>query len=97
MLFAIIAIDKPGAFDTRKATREAHLAWLKTLGSQVKLGGPFLDSSQSIMNGSLFIIESENEAMAKALAAGDPYAKAGLFQQVEIRPWRWVVNSPAEI
>lgn len=95
MLFAVIAIDKPGAFGTRKATREAHHAWLKGLGSKIKLGGPFLDSSQAIMNGSLLIVEAENEAVARALAAEDPYAKAGVFQSVEIRPWRWVVNPPA--
>ena len=95
MLFAVIAIDKPGAFGTRKATREAHHAWLKGLGSKIKLGGPFLDSSQAIMNGSLLIIEAENDAVARALAAEDPYAKAGVFQSVEIKPWRWVVNPPA--
>jgi hypothetical protein len=96
MLFAVIATDKPGAFGTRKVTREAHLAWLKRLGPRVKLGGPFLDPSQAIMNGSLLIIEAENEAVAKALASEDPYARAGVFQRVDIRPWRWVVNPPAE-
>jgi len=95
MLFAVISLDRPGAFETRKATRDAHLAWLKGLDSKVKLGGPFLDPNQEIMTGSLLIIEAEDEAAAKALAAEDPYAKAGLFQSVEIRPWRWVVNPPA--
>jgi uncharacterized protein len=94
MLFVVIANDKPGTFGTRKATREAHLAWLKGLGPKIKIAGPFLDSSQSIMNGSLLIIEAENEAVARALAAEDPYARAGVFQRVEIKPWRWVVNPP---
>ena len=31
---------------------------------------------------------------AKALAAQDPYAKAGLFETVEIKPYNWVFNNP---
>ena len=31
-----------------------------------------------------------DEAAAKAFAANDPYAKAGLFETVEIRAWRRV-------
>jgi uncharacterized protein YciI len=27
--------------------------------------------------------------------AADPYAKAGLFANVEIRAWNWVFNKPA--
>ncbi|TJX41862.1 MAG: hypothetical protein E5W21_24815, partial [Mesorhizobium sp.] len=34
-------------------------------------------------------------AGAQALSAADPYAKAGLFESVEIRPWNWVFNKPA--
>ncbi|TIT65324.1 MAG: hypothetical protein E5W60_14025, partial [Mesorhizobium sp.] len=32
---------------------------------------------------------------AQALAASDPYAKVGLFESVEIRPWNWVFQKPA--
>jgi uncharacterized protein len=48
------------------------------------------------MIGSMLIVEAENEAEARALLAEDPYAKAGLFQNVEVLPWRWVVNPPDE-
>ncbi len=34
-------------------------------------------------------------AAARALSAADPYAKAGLFESVEIRPWNWTFNKPA--
>jgi uncharacterized protein YciI len=31
---------------------------------------------------------------AEALAAGDPYAKAGLFASVEIRAFNWTFKNP---
>ena len=32
--------------------------------------------------------------VAKGSRTADPYAKAGLFANVEIRPWNWVINNP---
>ena len=46
-------------------------------------------------NGSLVVIEAADAAAANALAAKDPYAMAGLFESVEIRPWNWVFNPPS--
>ena len=48
------------------------------------------------MNGSLVVIEAASLEAARAIAAGDPFAKAGLFASVEIRPWRWTMNNPDE-
>jgi uncharacterized protein YciI len=44
--------------------------------------------------GSIVVIEAESLAEAKATFAADPYALAGLFASVEVRPWRWVVGAP---
>jgi len=95
MLFAVICNDKPDCVDLRATNREAHLAFLAGLGDSVKLGGPLMDSAASFMNGSLLIIEADSLDAAKTMMAGDPYAKAGLFESVEIRPWKWAVNPPA--
>lgn len=93
MLFALICTDKPGALDVRMANRPDHLAFLNGLGDALKAGGPFVDAAGS-PNGSLVVIEAQDEAAARAVAARDPYAKAGLFQSVEIRPWNWVLKNP---
>jgi uncharacterized protein len=61
---------------------------------RIKIGGPLLAPDGERMIGSMLIVEAENEAEARALLAEDPYAKAGLFQSVELLPWRWVVNPP---
>ncbi|WP_368738616.1 YciI family protein, partial [Escherichia coli] len=33
-------------------------------------------------------------AGAREIAANDPYAKAGLFASVDIRPWNWAIKNP---
>ncbi|MEM8790464.1 MAG: YciI family protein [Pseudomonadota bacterium] len=91
MLYAIICIDKPGALQTRLDNREAHLAHIDASNGAIVQAGPFLDH-QDKMCGSLLIMEADDASVAEAWAANDPYAKAGLFESVEIRPWRRVVG-----
>jgi hypothetical protein len=93
MLFALISTDKPGARELRLATRPDHLAYLKGLGGRVKAAGPFTDASGA-PNGSLVVVEAADRAEAERLAAADPYAAAGLFRSVDIRPWLWLINNP---
>lgn len=90
MLYAIICIDKPGTIEIRKANREAHLAHIKGAGGAIVQAGPFLDKAGG-MCGSLLIYEGERNG-AEAWAAADPYAEAGLFERVDIRPWNRVVG-----
>jgi uncharacterized protein YciI len=93
MLFALICTDKPASLDIRLATRPDHVAYLKSLGENLKFAGPFLGADEK-PNGSLVVIKADDRAGAEAIAANDPYAKAGLFQSVEIRPWTWAINNP---
>jgi uncharacterized protein YciI len=90
MLFAIICIDKPGALELRKANRDDHLAHIKNADEAIVQAGPFLDA-EGEMCGSLLIYEGDL-AGAEAWAASDPYATAGLFLNVEVRPWKKVVG-----
>ncbi|HEY2707664.1 MAG TPA: YciI family protein [Caulobacteraceae bacterium] len=85
--FVLICIDKPDSLALRMATREAHFAYFAAHPGVLRLGGPFLNQAGE-MAGSLIIIEAEDLAAAQALHDGDPYKLAGLFERVEIRPWR---------
>jgi len=85
--FALICIDKPGSLALRLATRDAHFAYARGTPGVVRLGGPFL-SDAGEMAGSLIIIEAADMAAARAWHETDPYKLAGLFERVEIRPWR---------
>ncbi len=91
MLYMILCQDKAGASEIRAANRSAHLAYLDTLGDKVFCAGPMLTDDGAGMVGSLLIIDFEDKAAAERFAEADPYAKAGLFQSVTIRPWRRVL------
>jgi hypothetical protein len=87
-LFVLVCIDKPNALELRMATREAHFAYAGGFPpGTIRLGGPFLDDAGA-MAGSLIIIDVADMAAAETFSQNDPYRKAGLFERVEIRPWR---------
>ena len=90
MKIALIAKDKPGALEIRKANREAHLAYIKDTGV-VSQAGPLLDDAGQ-MCGSLVILEVADMAAAQAWAAADPYARAGLFASAELIVWNRVIG-----
>jgi uncharacterized protein YciI len=46
------------------------------------------------MVGSMLIIEAENRDGVEAVLTQDPYRKAGLFDSIEVRGWRWVIGFP---
>lgn len=95
MLFALICTDKPGHLQTRLDVRPDHIAFLNGLNEKgaLKFAGPLLDEDGK-PNGSLVVIETADKAVAETIAGGDPYARAGLFASVDIRPWNWVFNKP---
>jgi len=93
MLFALICTDKPASLDLRLKARPEHLAFLESIGAVLKAAGPFTDDGGSPI-GSLVVIEAPDRKAAEAIAARDPYAKAGLFAIVDIRPWKWLINNP---
>ncbi|GEO85732.1 MULTISPECIES: YciI-like protein [Alphaproteobacteria] len=95
MLFAVICTDKPGHLNVRMETRPAHVEWLNGLNAAgtLKIGGPFLDEDGKPC-GSMLLIAADDLGAAKAVAAQDPYAGAGLFADVEIKPYNWIFNNP---
>lgn len=91
MQFAILCFDKPGHGHVRQENRSAHLAYLDEHKASLVLAGPMLTDDGEGMAGSLLIMEFADKAAAEAFAAGDPYARAGLFESVTIRPFRKVL------
>ena len=94
MLFAVICTDKPGHQDVRIANRTDHVAYLGANKEIVKAAGPFLNDDGGMI-GSLLIVETADRAALETFLTNDPYAKAGLFENVDIRNWKWTVNAPA--
>lgn len=90
MRVALICTDKAGALQTRLDNRAAHLAYIEATGV-VEMAGPFLNP-EGQMTGSLVVLNVETLAEAQDWAAGDPYAKAGLFDSVTISEWKKVIG-----
>ncbi|MBO9545212.1 YciI family protein [Caulobacter sp.] len=90
-LFVVYCKDKPGALETRMATRPTHLDYLNGAGV-VKAAGPLLDDAGSPI-GSMLIVEAEDRAAVQAFVDNDPYTLAGLFESVSIDGWRVGVGS----
>lgn len=92
-LYVITGMDRRGTAQLRLATREAHLAFMRAQRFvRCQVGGPLL-SADGTMIGSMLIVESDDPAQVATFVAEDPYGKAGLFEHVEVRPWRATVGT----
>ena len=90
-MFCLICMDRPESQDLRLAIRADHLAYV--LENPVAIvAGPFLCEDGEIMIGSLIVLDVETRAEAESWARNDPYAKAGLFDRVEIHPWKHLIG-----
>jgi uncharacterized protein YciI len=91
-LYALICLDKPGMLELRTQLRPQHVEYLKSQEAVLRMCGPLLDP-QGDMNGSLIVIEVDDEAAAKAFSAGDPFFKNGIFGSVDIRLFKRTMGS----
>ncbi len=91
MQFAIVCLDKPDHGHLRAENRPAHIDYLNANLEHMVLAGPFLSEDGERPVGSLLILEFDDQGQARAFAEGDPYARAGLFESVTIRPFRKVL------
>ena len=90
MRFALMTRDKIGALQIRKDTRDDHLEYIKST-DVVEMAGPLLDTDGE-MCGSLIVLDVADMAAAQNWADNDPYAKAGLFEQVTLTAWNKVIG-----
>lgn len=88
MYFHIHCQDKPNSMDLRMATREEHIGYLKGFSDTLFLAGPTVADDGETVTGSVIIVDMDDKSAVEAFCAGDPYAKAGLFESVTINPWR---------
>ncbi|HER27458.1 MAG TPA: YciI family protein [Rhodospirillales bacterium] len=91
MHFIIHCTDKPGHAQVRADNRPDHVDYLKSNRGHILTAGPTLDEDGDGMNGSLLIMDFPDRAAVEIFAAEDPYAKAGLFESVVIKPWKMVI------
>ena len=90
--YVFYGVDGPDGLAIRKATRPAHLDFIRSLGGRVRVGGPMLGEDGGSPVGTLLIIEAPNLEDAKTTMANDPYTHAKLFKSADIRPFDWIVK-----
>ena len=92
--FILICRDKPDALHVRMATREAHLAWVGENMAQVWCARGRFWTTPAGWRARSSSSKPTAGAEVEAFTAADPYAKAGLFESVEILSWRQTVGAP---
>ena len=95
MWYAIIGQDVPNSLEKRMEARPAHVARLQELQKQGRLllAGPFpavdaIDPGEAGFSGSLIVAEFPSLPEARDWAKTDPYATAGVYSEVHVRPFR---------
>ena len=87
MHYVIHCLDHPGAVQKRLDHYEAHKAYLGAAAMQTVMSGPLMADDETTMIGSCFVVQAASLAEVQAFNSGDPFAKAGLWQTVSIRPF----------
>jgi uncharacterized protein YciI len=92
--WVVIAYDgtDAGALERRLAVRPAHLANIAPMveAGALKAGGAILDEAGRMI-GSVTIAEFADRAGLDAWLAGDPYVTGGVWQRIEVQPFRLAV------
>lgn len=97
MYYVIIAHDNPGSLPDRLNARPEHLARLQQLRDDGRLltAGPCPiidaeDPGENGFSGSVIIAEFDTLDSAQSWANQDPYVAAGVYDRVEVRPFKRV-------
>ena len=97
MRYVILGRDVPDSLDKRLAARAEHLARLTALqtAGRLVLAGPCPaidspDPGAAGFTGSVVIAHFDSLAPACAWADADPYLAAGVYQSVEVLPFKQV-------
>jgi uncharacterized protein YciI len=86
-LFAVHALDKPGALPLRLEHYAAHRGFVESAhlrGVTVILSGPLQTADGASMIGSLFLVEAEDQTAVEAFAQADPFLVNGVWGQVSV-------------
>ncbi|QRG05553.1 hypothetical protein EZH22_21170 [Xanthobacter dioxanivorans] len=87
MIFVVHRIDAPGKSAERTRLRAAHIDYLKAFEDRILAAGPYCDPETGEDRGSMFLIECDTLAQARAFAQDDPFTGAGIFSDLQV--WEW--------
>lgn len=98
MWYVIEGRDVPGSLERRRGERATHLARIELLRDEGRLllAGPCpaidaADPGPAGFSGSLVVAEFDSLQAARDWADADPYVAAGVWEQIEVRPFNRVL------
>jgi uncharacterized protein YciI len=95
--FVVEYFDRPGSGEIRAAHRSEHIQYRIDLGKALVLAGPLFDDFDGApAKGSLVILEARDKQDAEAVARRDPYARAGVFEDIRVWAHRILVLNPPD-
>jgi len=97
MLYSIFAYDNENSLPLRALARSKHIERLEQLNDEGRLilagPNPALDSEnpgEAGFTGSLIVAEFDSLEAAQYWASLDPYIAAGVYEKVEVKPFKQV-------
>jgi uncharacterized protein YciI len=88
MLWAISCVDKPDTAAIRDRVLQPHRDYLQSQKAILVLAGATQTDDGANAIGSLFIVNVDSRAKAKAFSDGDPFTQAGVFASITITRMR---------
>ena len=95
MWYSIVGYDVPNSLAKRKVVREQHLARLRQLSSEDRLlvcgPNPAIDAEdpgEAGFSGSLIIAKFDSLVDAQNWADAEPYLHGGVYDHVEVKPFK---------
>jgi uncharacterized protein YciI len=91
-MFAVHCRDKSTASPLRAAHRPEHLEYVKGSGAAIVGAGPLINA-EGHAEGGLFLLDVADAGAAHQWAEGDPFARLGVYETVNVHEWRYVFGS----
>lgn len=91
-LFAFRTTHRSNISELRVKTRSAHRDWAVN-EARLLFGGPLSDTPEGEVTGSIQIIRADSLEEAEAKLNNDPYMKAGIYADTEMREWMCGIRS----
>lgn len=94
--FLIIAHAGPGRPAPREAQAKEHHRYLAHDHREHLIAvGPLMSEDDATWAGTAILVELPDSAAVERLLAEEPYARAGLYESIEIHSWRFGGRPPA--
>jgi|SRR5687768_15360269 uncharacterized protein len=88
MLWTISCIDNPNSAAARDKVLQPHRDYLQSQKKILVLAGATQNDDGTQAIGSLFVVNVDSRAKAKAFSDGDPFTREGVFKSITITRMR---------